>query len=145
MDSFCCNLLLRLPSPLPPASKTFELTCFPHFQPEDRPLRIKRSRKSNAAGEQGEEGGQNPDNAAEPADRDPAALPRLAPAPSQQDLTSSFRVQGGGNGAEGDHTPAAASTHSQDNREEQSEQPAEGADSGTTPMDMDTKEPKEEQ
>ncbi|KAJ5407786.1 hypothetical protein N7509_001669 [Penicillium cosmopolitanum] len=111
--------------------------------PEDRPLRIKRSRKSNVAGEQGEDDGQAQDNAAESAD--PAALPRLAPAPSQQDLSSSFRVQAG-SGAEGDDTPAAASTHSQDNREEgQSEQPAESADqadSGTTPMDMDAKEPK---
>lgn len=113
--------------------------------PEDRPLRVKRSRKSNAAGEQGEDDGQGQDNTAESADRDPAALPRLAPAPSQQDLTSSFRVQTGSSGAEGENTPAAASTHSQDNREGQSEQPAEGADSGTTPMDMDTKEPKVEQ
>lgn len=98
-------------------------------------------------GEQGEDDGQGQDNATESADRDPAALPRLAPAPSQQDLTSSFRVQAG-NGAEGGDTPAGHSTHSQDNREGQSEQPAEGADpadSGTTPMDMDTKEPKVEQ
>ncbi|KAJ5112654.1 hypothetical protein N7532_000699 [Penicillium argentinense] len=109
--------------------------------PEERPLRVKRSRKSNAAGEQAEEENQAQDNAGEAADRD--ALPRIAPAPSQQDLTSTFRVQSG-NGVEGEDTPVAGSTASQDNREGQGEQPAEGADSGTTPMDVDTKEPKVE-
>lgn len=78
------------------------------------------------------------ENTAEPADQDAgsSSLPRLAPAPSQHDMSSSFKVQGGSNGShEGDRTP-----NSHDNREGQPE--AVGADSGTTPMDMDTKEPK---
>ncbi|KAJ5172820.1 hypothetical protein N7492_005413 [Penicillium capsulatum] len=115
--------------------------------PEERPLRVKRSRKSNANNEPGaEEDAPVPEHASENADRDPAgsSLPRLAPAPSQQDLTSSFRVQPGSNGSahEGEQTPAAASTHSHENREAQAEQVA--AESGPTPMDMDTKEPKVE-
>jgi len=67
-------------------------------------------------------------------------LPRLAPAPSQQDLTSSFRLQTGTNGSphEGEHTP------SQDNRDGQPEQSQTEGNEGTTPMDMDTKEPKVE-
>ncbi|KAJ6135489.1 hypothetical protein N7512_000649 [Penicillium capsulatum] len=118
-----------------------------HAVPEERPLRVKRSRKSNANNEPGaEEDAPVPEHASENADRDPAgsSLPRLAPAPSQQDLTSSFRVQPGSNGSahEGEQTPAAASTHSHENREAQAEQVA--AESGPTPMDMDTKEPKVE-
>ncbi|KAJ5569533.1 uncharacterized protein N7459_008963 [Penicillium hispanicum] len=124
--------------------------------PEERPLRVKRSRKSNMPLDGGaEDDVPAQDTAADAADaadadRDGAgSLPRLAPAPSQQDLTSSFRVQTGSNGSvhEGDHTPAAGSAHSNDQRDAQSEQAqaAEAdADSGTTPMDMDTKEPKQE-
>lgn len=87
----------------------------------------------------GEEDGPAQDNAAEPADQEGgSSLPRLAPAPNQTDMSSSFRVENGRNGShEGDRTP-----HSQDTREGQNE--AAGADSGTTPMDMDTKEPKVE-
>lgn len=109
-------------------------------------MRVKRSRKSNANAEHGtEEDAPVPEHASEHADRDPgSSLPRLAPAPSQQDLTSSFRVQTGSNGSahEGEQTPAEASTHSHDNREGKGEQVP--ADSGPTPMDMDTKEPKVE-
>lgn len=108
---------------------------------------MKRSRKSNANLEAGaDEDAQVPEIAPENTDRDPAgsALPRLAPAPSQQDLTSSFRVQQGSNGSahEGEHPDAAASAHSHEPREGQPEQAV--PDSGTTPMDMDTKEPKVE-
>lgn len=75
----------------------------------------------------------------ESGDRD-AALPRLAPAPSQQELTSSFRVHRGSNGSaqEGERTPA--------NGEKEGREPSqtEGGNEGTTPMDMDTKEPKVE-
>ncbi|KAJ5925094.1 hypothetical protein N7454_007733 [Penicillium verhagenii] len=114
--------------------------------PEERPLRVKRSRKSNLA--PGADGNDDDhpaqDNANETADHEGGgALPRLAPAPSQQDLTSSFRVQTGSNGSahEGGQTP-----HSQENRDGQSEHAqAEAADSGTTPMDMDTVEPKVEE
>lgn len=90
---------------------------------------------------EGEEDGQAQEEAGDAADEGSSALPRLAPAPSQQDLTSSFRVQGGSNGSAHDdeQTP-----HSQDTRE--GAQPAEaGPDSGTTPMDMDPVEPKAEE
>ncbi|KAJ5081941.1 hypothetical protein NUU61_010205 [Penicillium alfredii] len=114
--------------------------------PEERPLRVKRSRKSNANPDIGAD-----DDAHAPEHADPsgAALPRLAPAPTQDQLTSSFRVQAGSNGSahEGDHTPAAASVHSNDRCGSHQDQPplAEPApDAGPTPMDMDTKEPKVE-
>ncbi|KAJ5223804.1 hypothetical protein N7468_008346 [Penicillium chermesinum] len=104
--------------------------------PEDRPLRVKRSRKSNLNIDGAEEDGPAYDNAAEPAEHDAgsSSLPRLAPAPSQHELSASFRVGTGSH--EGDRTP-----HSQDQREGQ---PEHAADSGTTPMDMDAKEPKVE-
>ncbi|KAJ5113723.1 hypothetical protein N7456_002257 [Penicillium angulare] len=115
--------------------------------PEERPLRVKRSRKSNLPADgEGADDDQPGQDGADPADMD--GLPRLAPAPNQQELTSSFRVQGGSNGEtqEGEQTP-----HSQDNREGQSEgaqagDAAEaGPDSGTTPMDMDAADPKSEE
>ncbi|KAJ5666724.1 hypothetical protein N7462_011133 [Penicillium macrosclerotiorum] len=121
--------------------------------PEERPLRVKRSRKSNVNVEAADEDTPGQENAAENAaetaaenadrDADSSSLPRLAPAPSQQDLTSSFRVQADSNGAghEGEDTPANG-----ENREEKDQTQASetGADSGTTPMDVDAKEPKEE-
>lgn len=109
-------------------------------QPEERPLRVKRSRKSNINLEGGEDESAAQENAPDHADRESGSLPRLAPAPSQQDLTSSFRVQTGSNGSphEGDNTP------SQDNRDGQPEQSQTEGNEGTTPMDMDTKEPKVE-
>ncbi|KAJ6108696.1 hypothetical protein N7523_010019, partial [Penicillium sp. IBT 18751x] len=108
--------------------------------PEERPLRVKRSRKSNINAEGGEDESAAPE-APEHGDRESGSLPRLAPAPSQQDLTSSFRVQTGPNGSpHEEHTP------SQDIRDGHPEQSQEGneGNEGTTPMDMDTKEPKVE-
>lgn len=103
---------------------------------------MKRSRKSNInleAGAEDEPPTQDP--AQESGDRD-AALPRLAPAPSQQELTSSFRVHSGSNGSvqEGDQTPAPANGEKEGREQSQ----VEGSNEGTTPMDMDTKEPKVE-
>ncbi|KAJ5973037.1 uncharacterized protein N7479_002955 [Penicillium vulpinum] len=95
--------------------------------PEERPLRVKRSRKSNAAGIDGQDDDiPAHDGHPEPADSAGVALPRLAPAPTQESLTHSFRVQTGNGSA--DHTPAAAEA---------------GPESGTTPMDMDKEEFKE--
>lgn len=110
---------------------------------------MKRSRKSNINLDTGAEEEPTPqETAPESTDRD-AALPRLAPAPSQQDFTSSFRVQTGSNGSphEGENTPANGETR--DGRETGQEQsrgraePGTGND-GTTPMDMDVKVPKVE-
>ncbi|KAJ5565618.1 hypothetical protein N7535_007256, partial [Penicillium sp. DV-2018c] len=99
--------------------------------PEERPLRVKRSRKSNAAGIDGADD-ENPANEGHAhAETDPAAAwPRLAPAPTQESLTHSFRVQTG-NGGSAEQTPAAAEA---------------APESGTTPMDVDkeTKEAKVE-
>lgn len=111
---------------------------------------MKRSRKSNINLDTGADEEPTPqENAAEPTDRD-AALPRLAPAPSQQDLTSSFRVQTGSNGSphEGENTPANGETR--DGRAEIEPDQSRGqtgsgpGNDGTTPMDMDVKEPKVE-
>jgi hypothetical protein len=54
-------------------------------------------------------------------------------------MTSSFRVQTGSNGS-----PHEGDTPSQDNRDGQPEQSQTEGNEGTTPMDMDTKEPKVE-
>ncbi|KAJ5519416.1 hypothetical protein N7453_001838 [Penicillium expansum] len=96
--------------------------------PEERPLRVKRSRKSNAPGIDGQDD-DLPAQDGHPESADPAgaALPRLAPAPTQESLTHSFRVQTGSGGS-ADQTPAAAEA---------------GPESGTTPMDVDKEEVKE--
>ncbi|CAG8918488.1 unnamed protein product [Penicillium salamii] len=100
--------------------------------PEERPLRVKRSRKSAAAGLEGDEEVQ-PEGQSESVDA-AGALPRLAPAPTQESLTHSFRVQTGSGGS-AEQTPVAA------------DGPVEaeaGHETGTTPMDMDKEEVKEE-
>ncbi|CAG8024646.1 unnamed protein product [Penicillium nalgiovense] len=102
--------------------------------PEERPLRVKRSRKSNAPGIDGPDD-DLPAQDAQPESADPAAaaLPRLAPAPTQESLTHSFRVQTGSGGS-ADQTPAAAAAEAG---------PEAGPESGTTPMDVDKEEVKE--
>src|ERR1700761_5038599 len=123
----------------------------PPIQPEERPLRVKRSRKSNVNLDDGPEDNASTAENVTQSGAGGGELPRLAPAPTQEDLTSSFRVETDRNGSApegGDRTPAAASAHSNDRRESQQAEshPAEtAAESGTTPMDMDTKEPKVEQ
>ncbi|KAJ5907731.1 hypothetical protein N7495_000413 [Penicillium taxi] len=115
-----------------------------HYKPEERPLRVKRSRKSNANAD-GEDDNPGHENSAEHADGDAGpALPRLAPAPTQQDLSSSFRVQGGSNGTvnDGESTPAAASSHSHENREAQLE--LVHPDSGATQSDVGVRDLKME-
>ncbi|EKV04045.1 mitochondrial carrier domain-containing protein [Penicillium digitatum] len=98
--------------------------------PEERPLRVKRSRKSNATGIDGQDDDlPAQDGHTESADPAGAALPRLAPAPTQESLTHSFRVQTGSGGS-ADQTSAAAEA---------------GPESGTTPMDVDKEEAKVEQ
>jgi hypothetical protein len=111
-----------------------------HPQPEERPLRVKRSRKSNLPTEGGDE--DTPAQEAGEGGDGEASLPRLAPAPSQQELTSSFRVKTDSNGVQDAETPADG-----DNRDAQSDEQAgeTGADDGATPMDVDSKEPKVEQ
>jgi hypothetical protein len=91
-------------------------------------LRVKRSRKSAAAGLDDED--LPHEGQAESVDPSGAALPRLAPAPTQESLTHSFRVQTGSGGS-ADQTPAAVDG-------------AEGHETGTTPMDMDKEEVKQE-
>ncbi|KAI9042875.1 uncharacterized protein KD926_004941 [Aspergillus affinis] len=125
--------------------------------PQERPLRVKRSRKSNVNDGQDDDGPDGPDG---PDGANPDApgaggggsssLPRLAPAPSQEEMTSSFRIQTGSNGSanekenkdsdasdRGSHNPEPAGAG--DTAEE-----AGGPEQSTTPMDMDSKEPKEE-
>lgn len=112
-----------------------------HGKPEERPLRVKRSRKSNVNLEPGaEDEPATQETAAESGD----ALPRLAPAPSQQELTSTFRVHRGSNGSihERSHTPANGEKEGREGTRERSQTGT--GHGGTTPMDMDTKEPKVE-
>lgn len=99
---------------------------------------MKRSRKSAVAGIDGEEDLPN-EGHAESVDPSGAALPRLAPAPTQESLTHSFRVQTGSGGS-ADQTPAAV-----DGPEAAAETSHEANhETGTTPMDMDKEEVKEE-
>lgn len=112
-----------------------------HGKPEERPLRVKRSRKSNVNLEPGaEDEPATQETAAESGD----ALPRLAPAPSQQELTSTFRVHRASNGSihERSHTPANGEKEGREGTRERSQTGT--GHGGTTPMDMDTKEPKVE-
>ena len=69
---------------------------------------MKRSRKSNAneAGDEDMPAQNNLDNPnpnnntnPDPSRNSSASLPRLAPAPSQEEMTSSFRIQTGSNGS----------------------------------------------
>ncbi|EPS28260.1 hypothetical protein POX_e07231 [Penicillium oxalicum] len=113
--------------------------------PEERPLRIKRSRKSNIPLEGGDEdnGGQeNAGDAGGDGDAKSSSLPRLAPAPSQKELTSSFRVRKGSDGAQ-DSENGADADHQDANSEARAGDAAE--DDDATPMDVDDKEPKDEQ
>lgn len=99
---------------------------------------MKRSRKSNLPLDTADEDTAAQDNTGEgEGDANSTSLSRPAPALSQQELTSSFRVRKGSNG----ETPADG-----DNRDAQSETQAgeTGADDGATPMDVDSKEPKVE-
>ncbi|KAE8148450.1 hypothetical protein BDV25DRAFT_158258 [Aspergillus avenaceus] len=114
--------------------------------PQERPLRVKRSRKSNI-NDAGDD-----DTAPPPSGNgDGSSLPRLAPAPSQDDLTSSFRIQAGNGSAQekdekeqigsgsdrGSQAPEESGPKEKETGEDVSAEP-------TTPMDMDVKEPKEE-
>ncbi|KAL2014415.1 hypothetical protein VTN00DRAFT_1940 [Thermoascus crustaceus] len=117
--------------------------------PQERPLRVKRSRKSNINNldlELGEENANNTDSpsatgggAAAGAGGASSSLPPLAPAPSQEELTSSFRVRTGSNGSA---APAAANN----NNNAANVVPTDTSPTAppTTAMDVDTKEPKEE-
>ncbi|PWY71642.1 mitochondrial carrier [Aspergillus heteromorphus CBS 117.55] len=119
--------------------------------PQERPLRVKRSRKSNLPNDpgaedegpntntndntnNGNENKTNNGNAPESGPDSAAGLPRLAPAPSQEDMTSSFRIQTGSNGSP---------VHDKEGSDRGSNQPESGrageaaAEKSTTPMDMD--------
>ncbi|KAF7713528.1 Uncharacterized protein PECH_002273 [Penicillium ucsense] len=110
--------------------------------PEERPLRVKRSRKSNLPVEGGDADDAAQENAGEAGDADTksSSLPRLAPAPSQKDLTSSFRVRKGSGARESENGGEA------DDRDAGSDaQAGDAAEDEATPMDVDDKEPKEKQ
>ncbi|PYI08279.1 hypothetical protein BO78DRAFT_365347 [Aspergillus sclerotiicarbonarius CBS 121057] len=121
--------------------------------PQERPLRVKRSRKSNLPNEGGMEDEPANNNAGskdKESNKDAtesgaaggassSSLPRLAPAPSQEEMTSSFRIQTGSNGSTHDKESDRGS-----HNPESAEQRGDGVEEETTPMDMDAKEPKEE-
>lgn len=137
-----------------------------YVQPQERPLRVKRSRKSNLPNDANleDEAANNDTNndsnskekekekdakdkdateSGAAADGDngngdsSSSLPRLAPAPSQDEMTSSFRIQPGSNGSSNDKEGASdRGSHNP----ESAEQRGDGAEDETTPMDMDAKE-----
>ncbi|OJJ47109.1 hypothetical protein ASPZODRAFT_132051 [Penicilliopsis zonata CBS 506.65] len=121
--------------------------------PQERPLRIKRSRKSNMNMDGLDDEVAN--NESTPAaSGNGTSLPRLAPAPTQEELTSTFRVQSGSNGSATPVAPEMESAsheandrdHGDDDAQENNgEEPGEQLPS-SMPMDMDidTKVPKEE-
>ncbi|KAL2850595.1 hypothetical protein BJY01DRAFT_209894 [Aspergillus pseudoustus] len=110
--------------------------------PQERPLRVKRSRKSNINLDDDDvPGGTTPEPAGPGATS--STWPRLAPAPSQEEMTSTFRIQqGNGSGAEKE-TPNPSDRDSQF-REVSRERADPAAENSATPMDLDAKEPKEE-
>ncbi|KAF9893742.1 hypothetical protein FE257_009912 [Aspergillus nanangensis] len=118
--------------------------------PQERPLRAKRSRKSNT----NQYGGDDDEpasttNAPEASGSRSDSLPHLAPAPTQEEMTSSFRLQAGNGGsAEKDSQPANESNASERGSQNPESGPGdrtmEASAEPTTPMDMDAKEPKEE-
>ncbi|KNG80644.1 hypothetical protein ANOM_010848 [Aspergillus nomiae NRRL 13137] len=117
--------------------------------PQERPLRVKRSRKSNVGDGVDDDAAPSANNAPESSSAaGSASLPRLAPAPSQEDMTSSFRIQAGNGSAQDkeNNTGSGSDRGGSQNPESGSREPGQGEVSvePTTPMDMDTKEPKEE-
>ncbi|KAL2832968.1 hypothetical protein BDW59DRAFT_94565 [Aspergillus cavernicola] len=106
--------------------------------PQERPLRVKRSRKSglNIDDDDLPGGAETPEAS--------STWPRLAPALSQEEMISTFRIQQGhGSGAEKE-TPNPSDRGSQirDISRERAIDPS--AENSATPMDMDTKELREE-
>ncbi|KAL4785210.1 hypothetical protein BJX76DRAFT_325416 [Aspergillus varians] len=112
--------------------------------PQERPLRVKRSRKSNLNIEDDD----LPASGTTPEASGPGASsswPRLAPAPSQEEMTSSFRIQqGNGSGPEKETpNPSDREGENRDISRDRAVDPS--AENSTTPMDLDdTKELKEE-
>ncbi|GMG28238.1 unnamed protein product [Aspergillus oryzae var. brunneus] len=118
-------------------------------QPQERPLRVKRSRKSNVGDGADDDAAPSANNAPESSSAaGSASLPRLAPAPSQEDMTSSFRIQAGNGSAQDkeNNTGSGSDRGGSQNPESGSREPGQGEVSvePTTPMDMDTKESKED-
>ncbi|KAE8350106.1 hypothetical protein BDV28DRAFT_151261 [Aspergillus coremiiformis] len=116
--------------------------------PQERPLRVKRSRKSNVNETGAEEDGAPANNAPESSSAaGSSSLPRLAPAPSQEEMTSSFRIQAGnGSVHDKENTIGSGSDRGSQHPESGSREPgrADASVEPTTPMDMDAKESKEE-
>ncbi|KAB8272785.1 mitochondrial carrier domain-containing protein [Aspergillus minisclerotigenes] len=117
--------------------------------PQERPLRVKRSRKSNVGDGADDDAAPSANNAPESSSAaGSASLPRLAPAPSQEDMTSSFRIQAGNGSAQDkeNNTGSGSDRGGSQNPESGSREPGQGEVSvePTTPMDMDTKESKED-
>ncbi|KAI9369081.1 hypothetical protein BJX61DRAFT_179277 [Aspergillus egyptiacus] len=113
--------------------------------PQERPLRVKRSRKSglNLDDDDVPVGASTPEASGAGA----SGWPRLAPAPTQEDMTSTFRLQqSNGSGAEKETPPILSDRGSQlrDTSRERAMEPSASAENSTTPMDVDTKVLKEE-
>ncbi|RAH66642.1 uncharacterized protein BO66DRAFT_381194 [Aspergillus aculeatinus CBS 121060] len=122
--------------------------------PQERPLRVKRSRKSNlpdgvGADDEGSTAaaGAASNNAADNGDNNTdnnGTLPRLAPAPSQDDLSSTFRL-GAGQHPESDERGTSQNPESGSRTQENENEAGDASvEPSSTPMDVDVKEPKEE-
>lgn len=104
-------------------------------------MRVKRSRKSNI-GDVGLDDEPSTSAPPEGSTAGSASLPRLAPAPTQEEMSSTFRIRTGSNGAihEGENSHATSERGSQ---APESGAPDRAKELSTTPMDVD-KAPKEE-
>ena len=112
------------------------------MQPQERPLRVKRSRKSNLPLDDDElPAGTTPETSGPGAS---SAWPRLAPAPSQEEMTSSFRIQQGNGSGQEKETPLPSDREGE-NRYVSGERAVDpSAETSATPMDLDNKVLKEE-
>ncbi|EYE97685.1 uncharacterized protein EURHEDRAFT_384497 [Aspergillus ruber CBS 135680] len=114
--------------------------------PQDRPLRTKRrNRIATCKEDEGwDEDGMGPGHPT--VWRSPKWRSPMPPAPKQEELTSSFRVQTGSNGGPASSRRPSVQDTQNGNGNGAADVPAAPADAPTTPMDMDidTKEPKVE-
>ncbi|KAL4910131.1 hypothetical protein BDW74DRAFT_48588 [Aspergillus multicolor] len=109
--------------------------------PQERPLRVKRSRKSNFNLDDDDMAVGITPEASGPGS---SAWPRLAPAPSQEEMTSSFRIQQGNGSGQEKETPLPSDREGE-NRYVSGERAIDhSAENSATPMDLDTKVLKEE-
>ncbi|KAL6235242.1 hypothetical protein BDW75DRAFT_146614 [Aspergillus navahoensis] len=110
--------------------------------PQERPLRVKRSRKSNLPLDDDDlPVGTTPEASGGGTS---STWPRLAPAPSQEEMTSSFRIQQGNGSGQEKETPLPSDREGENRYVSQERAVDPSAETSATPMDLDNKALKEE-